>query len=124
MILLTIVYSRAWYHDLNFLVLQISEDVLETPRFPAVVLLQDVGSSTRANLVDLKAPKCWSGLYDDSAPACENMSPEQYMNQTSCNCNNSWSSNLDGSFLWAIQPSSTFFLRHLQILSQRTLVII
>lgn len=28
MILLTIVYSRAWYHDLNFLVLQISEDVL------------------------------------------------------------------------------------------------
>lgn len=28
MILLTVVYSRAWYHDLNIIVLQVQEDIL------------------------------------------------------------------------------------------------
>lgn len=28
MILLTVVYSRSWYHDLNIVVLQVQEDLL------------------------------------------------------------------------------------------------
>lgn len=111
MILLTVVYSRAWYHDLKIVVLQVQEDIMDSPRFPAVVLLQDVKQNTMANLVDSAAPKCFSGLFDSSAPPCETLSAEQYLNQSSCNCNNSISSSLDGTFSWSVGTFKYFLFR-------------
>ena len=126
MILLTVVYSHLWYHDLNIIVLQVQEDILvgrsrdsrfvvrlseycqDTPRFPAVAVLQDTKQSTQPNLVVSQAPKCWSGLFDPSAPPCETLSEQQYSDLPSCNCNNSWSSNLDGTFYWSVGAFNYF----------------
>lgn len=55
-----------------------------------------------ANLVGLAPPKCWSGLWDPSAPPCEALSAKQYLDQPSCNCNNSVFSNLEGTFNWSV----------------------
>lgn len=52
--------------------------------------------------MDSRLPKCWSGPYDDGAPPCETLSAQQYLDLPSCNCNNSWSSNLDGTFYWTV----------------------
>lgn len=64
-----------------------------------------------ANLVDSAAPKCFSGLFDSSAPPCETLSAEQYLNQSSCNCNNSISSSLDGTFSWSVGTFKYFLFR-------------
>lgn len=58
--------------------------------------------------MDSQPPKCWSGLYNDSAPPCETLSAQQYSDLPSCNCNNSWSSNLDGTFSWTVGAFNYF----------------
>ena len=58
--------------------------------------------------MDSQPPKCWSGLYDESAPHCETLSAQQYLDLPSCNCNNSWSSNLDGTFYWTVGAFNYF----------------
>lgn len=58
--------------------------------------------------MDSQAPKCWSGLYDPGAPPCETLSAGQYMDLPSCNCNNSWTSNLEGTFYWTVGAFNYF----------------
>lgn len=110
MILLTVLYTIAWYHDLNLVVLQLQEDILNHPRFPAVAILQDTESDYQANIVNEQAPKCFSGVSKDGAPPCESLIAEQYMSQPSCSCNNSWSSNGNADFVWASIRSFKYFL--------------
>ena len=126
MILLTVVYPCGWYPDLKYTILQLQEDILvgliqnvpkhlsntrpqETPRFPAVAILQDTVSSSQANLVDLKHPKCWVGAWNQTAPYCTDLDPDEYMQLPSCSCNNSIS-DLTGSFFWATSDYKYFLL--------------
>ena len=127
MTLVTVVYSRVWYHDLNYNILQLREDILvkfarrpwnlsanthqkETPRFPAIAILQELWSSSQANLTGLKSPKCWIGQYNESAPPCESATVEQYTSLSSCHCTESVAADLSGSFTWGNNPYKYFLL--------------
>ncbi|KAG7005163.1 hypothetical protein G7Y79_00021g050300 [Physcia stellaris] len=89
LIVFTILYHKRWSHRLRLPVVQVTHDIVDNPRFPAVALLQDLTATYQANLVP-HPMKCFLNKFVEDAPMCHSLSRTELLSAYSCNCNDSW----------------------------------
>ncbi|KAM7222720.1 hypothetical protein V8F06_001907 [Rhypophila decipiens] len=89
-VLFPVLYKQFWFRDRSRGTIEISQDSLETTRFPSIAVLQRSDWTSQANLDGRVPGKCFIGWHDERSPDCEELPP----GTTPCQCAGSWAQNI------------------------------